>query len=143
MVDYQVRIKILEDKIQSLENLVEKLEHENHVLRVEAKGSDLIVPFSLDLPRRERDVLGVLMKNYPKVVSHEYMLNAMNSHVNDLEPIDSSSMYSHVSKLRKKLNEILGVDTIVSRRFVGYKLTDEAYTQIIEMVEKDKVHVRS
>lgn len=74
----------------------------------------------LPLPRRERRILEYLASNAGRRVTKSQVFNAIYGIFD--EEVEENVVESHISKLRKKLREKLGVDPIDSKRFLGYRL---------------------
>jgi DNA-binding response OmpR family regulator len=74
----------------------------------------------LPLPRRERRILEYLAANRGRRVTKSQVFNAIYGIFDD--EVEENVVESHISKLRKKLREKLGVDPIDSKRFLGYRL---------------------
>lgn len=94
-------------------------------LRVFMDGRDPMVdgkPFPL--PRRERRVLEYLAGNGERRASRTQVYNAVYGVLE--EHVEECVIESHISKLRKKLTKVLGVNVIDSRRYLGYRLNLEA-----------------
>ncbi|RCL02524.1 MAG: Flagellar transcriptional regulator FtcR [Candidatus Tokpelaia sp. JSC188] len=72
------------------------------------------------LPRRERRILEYLVNNRDKRMSKTQIFSAVYGLFN--EGVEENVVESHISKLRKKLKNLLGYDVIDSKRFLGYKL---------------------
>ncbi|VVT32168.1 response regulator transcription factor [Rhizobium sp. EC-SD404] len=70
------------------------------------------------LPRRERRILEYLVANRGKRVTKGQIFNAIYGIFD--EDVEENVVESHISKLRKKLRNKLGVDPIDSKRFLGY-----------------------
>ena len=97
-------------------------------LRVFMDGRDPLVdgkPFPL--PRRERRVLEYLAGNGERRASRAQVYNAVYGVLED--HVEECVIESHISKLRKKLAKILGVNVIDSRRYLGYRLCLETLKQ--------------
>lgn len=75
---------------------------------------------TVQLPRRERRILEYLAANRGRRVSRAQIFNAVYGLFD--EAVEESVVESHISKLRKKLRQLLGHDPIDSRRFLGYQL---------------------
>jgi DNA-binding response OmpR family regulator len=70
------------------------------------------------LPRRERQILELLIRNRGRRLTKEQVFNAVyGAFTSD---VDESVVESHISKLRKKLREKLSFDPIEVRRYLGY-----------------------
>ncbi|MBO6636552.1 MAG: response regulator transcription factor [Roseitalea sp.] len=90
-------------------------------LRVFMDGRDPLVddkPFPL--PRRERRVLEYLAGNGERRASRTQVYNAVYGVLED--HVEECVIESHISKLRKKLTRVLGINVIDSRRYLGYRL---------------------
>ena len=74
----------------------------------------------LPLPRRERRILEYLAANRGRRVTKTQVFNAIYGIFDD--EVEENVVESHISKLRKKLREKLGIDPIDSKRFLGYRL---------------------
>ncbi len=74
----------------------------------------------LPLPRRERRILEFLASNAGRRVTKTQVFNAIYGIFD--EDVEENVVESHISKLRRKLRERLGVDPIDSKRFLGYRL---------------------
>ena len=86
----------------------------------------------VQLPRRERRILEYLASIDGRRASKSQIFGAIYG-VFD-EHIDESVVESHISKLRKKLRNLLGNDPIDSKRYLGYRLNPE-----IVSIEKQEV----
>ena len=76
---------------------------------------------TLTLPRRELVIFDTLVRSFGSVVPHEKLYNAIYSYEDQIE---SNSAASHISKLRKKLqDENSGIDLKVMRH-IGYYLKE-------------------
>lgn len=74
----------------------------------------------LALPRRERRILEYLVANRSRRVSRNQIFNAVYGLFD--EEVEESVVESHISKLRKKLRNILGYDPIDTKRYLGYQI---------------------
>lgn len=74
----------------------------------------------LVLPRRERRILEYLAANRNRRVSRNQIFNAVYGLFD--EEVEESVVESHISKLRKKLRNMLGYDPIDTKRYLGYQL---------------------
>ncbi|MCJ2093286.1 response regulator transcription factor [Methylobacterium sp. J-072] len=73
---------------------------------------------TIALPRRERQILELLIRNRGRRLTKEQVFNAVyGAFTSD---VDESVVESHISKLRKKLREKLSFDPIEVRRYLGY-----------------------
>lgn len=75
---------------------------------------------TLALPRRERRILEYLAANRSRRVSRNQIFNAVYGLFD--EEVEESVVESHISKLRKKLRNVLGYDPIDTKRYLGYQL---------------------
>lgn len=75
---------------------------------------------TLVLPRRERRILEYLAANRNRRVSRNQIFNAVYGLFD--EEVEESVVESHISKLRKKLRNVLGYDPIDTKRYLGYQL---------------------
>ena len=75
------------------------------------------------LPRRERRILEYLAINRGRRVSRTQIFNAVYGLFD--EEVEESVVESHISKLRKKLRQIMGYDPIDTKRYLGYQLAAE------------------
>ncbi len=73
---------------------------------------------SVELPRRERQILEYLVKNRRRRITKTQLFNAIYGLFN--ENVDETVIEGHISKLRKKLRTRLGYDVIDAKRFAGY-----------------------
>ena len=73
------------------------------------------------LPRRERRILEYLVANQGRRVTKTQIFNAIYGIFDD--HVEENVIESHISKLRKKLRQVLGYDPIDSKRYLGYCLT--------------------
>jgi DNA-binding response OmpR family regulator len=90
-------------------------------IRVYADGRDPeIGGETFSLPRRERRILEYLIANRGKRVTKGQIFNAIYGIFD--EDVEENVVESHISKLRKKLRNRLGVDPIDSKRFLGYRI---------------------
>lgn len=78
---------------------------------------------SVELPRRERQILEYLVKNRRRRVTKTQLFNAIYGLFN--ENVDETVIEGHISKLRKKLRHRLGFDVIDAKRFAGYTFVGE------------------
>jgi two-component system, OmpR family, flagellar system response regulator FtcR len=87
--------------------------------KVFAGGGDPVIGgMPLPLPRRERKILEFLARNEGRRVSKTQLFNAVYGMFDSA--VDESIVESHISKLRRKLRELIGYDPIDSKRFLGY-----------------------
>ena len=87
--------------------------------KVFAGGGDPVIGgMPLPLPRRERKILEFLARNEGRRVSKTQLFNAVYGMFD--VAVDESIVESHISKLRRKLRELIGYDPIDSKRFLGY-----------------------
>ena len=84
----------------------------------------LVVGEPLLLPRRERRILEYFVMNKGRRVSKTQIFNFVYGLYS--EEIDECVIESHISKLRKKLRQVMGFDPIDSQRYLGYRLIDTA-----------------
>lgn len=90
-------------------------------LRVFNDGRDPEVGGSvLALPRRERRILEYLVANRNRRVSRNQIFGAVYGIFD--EEVEESVVESHISKLRKKLRNVLGYDPIDTKRYLGYQI---------------------
>ena len=90
-------------------------------LRIHMDGRDPEINGKpLPLPRRERRILEYLASNHGRRVTKTQVFNAIYGLFD--EEVEENVVESHISKLRKKLREMLGFDPIDSKRFLGYRL---------------------
>jgi DNA-binding response OmpR family regulator len=90
-------------------------------LQVHSDGRDPEVNGKvLMLPRRERRILEYLAVNRSRRVSRSQIFNAVYGLFD--EDVEESVVESHISKLRKKLRQMLGYDPIDTKRYLGYQL---------------------
>lgn len=75
---------------------------------------------TLVLPRRERRILEYLAANRNRRVSRNQIFNAVYGLFD--EEVEESVVESHISKLRKKLRNVLGYDPIDTKRYLGYQI---------------------
>ena len=75
---------------------------------------------ALVLPRRERRILEYLAANRNRRVSRNQIFNAVYGLFD--EEVEESVVESHISKLRKKLRNVLGYDPIDTKRYLGYQI---------------------
>ena len=94
---------------------------------------------SLELPRRERQILEYLVKNRRRRITKTQLFNAIYGLFN--ENVDETVIEGHISKLRKKLRQKLGYDVIDAKRFAGYAFTGER--QPFEVVPSAALAARS
>ena len=96
-------------------------------LRVFNDGRDPEVGgITLALPRRERRILEYLVANRNRRVSRDQIFNAVYGLFD--EEVEESVVESHISKLRKKLRNVLGYDPIDTKRYLGYQIVSRAIT---------------
>jgi DNA-binding response OmpR family regulator len=76
----------------------------------------------MKIPRRELRILEFLAKHKGRRVSRAQIFSAVYGVLD--EAVEECVVESHISKLRKKLKEVLGYDTIDTQRFLGYQLTN-------------------
>ncbi|GJD52816.1 Flagellar transcriptional regulator FtcR [Methylobacterium crusticola] len=72
----------------------------------------------LALPRRERHILELLVRNRGRRLTKTQVFNGVYGVYSD--GVEESVVEGHVSKLRKKLAQRLGHDPIEARRYIGY-----------------------
>ena len=73
----------------------------------------------IDITRNEAILLEMLMKNYPRVVSREVLLNKLW----DSESyVDDNTLSVNTTRVRKKLKTLQIEDAIETIRSVGYRL---------------------
>ena len=93
-------------------------------LRVYGDGRDPeVAGTTFVLPRRERRILEYLAINRGRRVSRTQIFNAVYGLFD--EEVEESVVESHISKLRKKLRQIMGYDPIDTKRYLGYQLAAE------------------
>ena len=73
----------------------------------------------IDLPRRERRILEYLVMNQHRRVTRSQIFSAVYGLFN--EEFDENVIESHISKLRKRLKQVLKCDPIDSKRYLGYQ----------------------
>lgn len=89
-------------------------------LRVFFNGRDIEVDGEVVvLPRRERQILEFLIENRSKRVTRSQIFSSIYG-VFDNE-VDETAVESHMSRLRKRLRSLLGLDPIDAKRFLGYQ----------------------
>lgn len=103
-----------------------------------ASGADMEVYFDgrepraagcpLMLPRRERRILEFLVRNKGRRVTRGQIFSAIYGIFD--ENVEETVVESHISKLRKKLRDVLGYDPIDSRRYLGY-MFDPSATDLV------------
>lgn len=76
----------------------------------------------MKIPRRELRILEFLAKHKGRRVSRSQIFSAVYGVLD--EAVEECVVESHISKLRKKLKEVLGYDPIDTQRFLGYQLTN-------------------
>ena len=82
-------------------------------LELELNGENLIIT------KKEGILIECLIKRYPKVVSRDYLLEKI---WDDIEFVEENTLNVHVSRIRKRFEE-LGIDNAVQTvRGLGYKL---------------------
>ena len=81
-------------------------------------GDPVIAGIPLPLPRRERKILEFLARNEGRRVSKTQLFNAVYGMFDSA--VDESIVESHISKLRRKLRDVIGYDPVDSKRFLGY-----------------------
>ncbi|MCB1378768.1 MAG: response regulator transcription factor [Alphaproteobacteria bacterium] len=90
-------------------------------LRVFGDGRDPEIDGEpLSLPRRERRILEYLASNRNRRVTRNQIFNAIYGLFDD--EVEESVVESHISKLRKKLRQVMGYDPIDTKRYLGYQL---------------------
>ena len=90
-------------------------------IKIFRDGRDpLIGGHALPLPRRELRILEFLVSNQRRRVTKGQIFNAVYGLFN--QEIDETVIESHISKLRKRLRQVLGYDVIDSKRHLGYRL---------------------
>ncbi|CUB15039.1 Response regulator protein GraR [Bacillus cereus] len=73
----------------------------------------------IDVTRNEAILLEMLMKNYPRIVSREVLLNKLW----DSESyVDDNTLSVNTTRVRKKLKTLQIADAIETIRSVGYRL---------------------
>jgi two-component system, OmpR family, flagellar system response regulator FtcR len=94
-------------------------------IRIFFDGRDPIVNGEvLPLPRRERRILECLVLSRNTRITKTQIFNRVYGIFND--EIHENVIESHISRLRKRLKQRLGVDPIDSQRFLGYRLKEFA-----------------
>jgi DNA-binding response OmpR family regulator len=94
-------------------------------IRIFFDGRDPLVNGDvLPLPRRERRILECLVLSRNTRITKTQIFNRVYGIFND--EIHENVIESHISRLRKRLKERLGIDPIDSQRFLGYRLKDVA-----------------
>ncbi len=89
-------------------------------IRIFADGRDPEIDGTvLILPRRERRILEYLMANQERRVTKTQIFNFVYGLFDG--GADENVIESHISKLRKRLRNRLGLDPIDSQRFLGYR----------------------
>lgn len=84
-------------------------------------GNDPVYEASpLVLPRRERRILEYLASINGRRATKSQIFCAIYGLFDD--QIEENVIESHISKLRKKLKQLLGCDPIDSKRYLGYRL---------------------
>lgn len=97
-------------------------------LRIFMDGRDPEIDGSVfELPRRERRILEYLHSIGGRRASKGQLFDAVYGMCD--EDVDENVIESHVSKLRKKLREKLGIEVVDSKRFLGYRLDTEALSR--------------
>jgi two-component system, OmpR family, flagellar system response regulator FtcR len=90
-------------------------------LRIFSDGRDPEISGTvLALPRRERRILEYLVANRSRRVSRNQIFNAVYGLFD--EEVEESVVESHISKLRKKLRNVMGYDPIDTKRYLGYQI---------------------
>jgi DNA-binding response OmpR family regulator len=84
---------------------------------------------AVDLARRERQILDVLIDAFPRRVSRDFIVARVYEDDGYTCAEGGDVVHSHISKMRTKLRAALGYDPISAKRFEGYRLvlppTDE------------------
>lgn len=94
---------------------------EKNIIRIFRDGRDPIVAGRpLQLPRRELRILELLVAKQGRRVTKSQIFSTVYGLFD--QGIDECVVESHVSKLRRRLREILGYDPIESKRHLGYRL---------------------
>lgn len=103
-------------------------------IRIFFDGRDPIVNGEvLPLPRRERRILECLVLNRNTRITKTQIFNRVYGIFND--EIHENVIESHISRLRKRLKERLGLDPIDSQRFLGYRLKDFATEENLQTAD--------
>ena len=68
------------------------------------------------------------MRNEGRRVSKTQLFNAVYGVFDSA--VDESIVESHISKLRRKLRELIGYDPIDSKRFLGYLFKLKAFAEV-------------
>lgn len=93
-------------------------------IRVFSDGRDpQINGVDFPLPRRERRILEYMIANRGRRLNKAQIFGAVYG-IFDSE-VEENVVESHISKLRKKLREVLDFDPIDSKRFLGYSIAIE------------------
>ena len=79
---------------------------------------------TLVLPRRERRILEYLVACRHRRATRNQIFNAVYGLFD--EEVEESVVESHISKLRKKLRNVLGYDPIDTKRYLGYQVLTRA-----------------
>lgn len=108
-----------EELIDQLLRRNAELETEAWLLRRELHKEYPAISSELALPRREAQVLGLLIERAPLWVSKAQFVSRMYG-LDDFE-VSEEVVESHVSKLKTKLEKSVGV-VIRAERFFGYAL---------------------
>lgn len=88
-------------------------------LKVYFDGQDIEVDGEkIVLPRRERQILEFLIRNRGRRMTKTQVYKAVCGTF--AEDIEETVVEGHVSKLRKKLRNLLGFDPIEVKRYMGY-----------------------
>lgn len=90
------------------------------IVQVFADGRDAIIDGRpLPLPRRERRILEHLVANQGCWVSKAQLFNSVYGVFRD--DVSETVVECHVSRLRKRLRDVLGSDPIAAQRHSGYR----------------------
>ncbi|MGI9353868.1 MAG: response regulator transcription factor [Rhizobiaceae bacterium] len=87
------------------------------------------------LPRRERRILEYLASIDGRRATKAQIFNSIYGVFN--ENIEENVIESHISKLRKKLRQVLGFDPIDSKRFLGYRLIQHGELPEVKKAKAD------
>ncbi len=78
--------------------------------------------FKVELTRKELELLTILIENKDKMVQKDELIDTIWGYENRS---NSRTLDTHISKVRKKLEEIHVHDVIVTKRSIGYMYTEK------------------
>jgi len=123
------------ETVESLQKQVDDLQWQVDILRTAFSEEEFLPPSCLKIPRRELQILRILLKRPNYCTSAEL---AAVLYFNQAEAPDDCVIESHVSKLRKRLRPF-GIK-IESARYLGYRLDATMKGRLRAMSQKADAH---